>query len=733
MEVHAAALAGALAREGWEVEVCAPRVLPGLAPLAQRREERDGWGVTWINLDPGATPDEAGRADALGVFLERERPAVVHFLDLASFGLEAALEAQKRGLTTLYSADDWFAVSDQPHLLAPDGRPVTPGDRDLEARMAAGRELLRGEAELDPCADIALAEELTEDLRARLDACLQSEDVHPDLRAAAKRRTELKKTVCSGFDGRFATSKHLARRLSATLGRAIEWRAPGIDAGSFDEASPRREGRGLGLAYIGPLGRASGVHLLLEAFAGVEGASLTLHGDSPERTHVHRLRARARELGVGWGGPLRAEDVPRILAEADVRVIPAHWTGGISFAAAQAAAARRPVVAPRCEAVEELVRDDVNGLLFEAGDADSLRVALTRFAEEDLLLCRFELEARAPRSVQAEAREWAETYTDLDRARREREPSPEVPAYLEPFAQRHAQLEALSTRALLGQALAGLELLGSQMGLTAEPREYLVLATGRGSRLRDGVAADRRVIERLQRSVERLAGARDQLEVLSEGHRSQLAELRARLDQRQDELRRARVAVDETEAKSAAEKAVDQAERDRLEALARDLEADLLTTREAHGRLEEERGFLQATLEEGARELRYLRQRIAGEDGDDGVADTEAIEHHFDSLEKELSGLRDHEAWLRREVAALVGGLARSQGEGADPTEEPAVEQSLEAGREGLARMVSELSWRREEMSAARAASQRLFTRLTAGELASRAASWTDEHPEGPA
>ena len=542
VEVHGAALAAALAAEGLEVEVCAPRPLPGLVSLAQRREERDGWAVTWINVDPDDPPDEVERAAALGAFLDRERPDVVHFEDLERIGLCAVQEVENRDLPAVYSAHDWFVLSDQTHLLAPDGEEFAPDDRELEARMALARERLREGQNADPSAVLAVEGELSRDERERMQQLLRGDEDEPDLeraRADARTRAERKKVAFIAFGGRYAVTRHLARRLSATLGRAVDWRAPGIDPGPFSGARTRkREDAGLRFGYIGALDRAEGAHLLLEAFAELEpgSATLVIHGDSDEREHLRRLRARARELNVEWGGPFRAEDTPALLASVDVRLIPTLWTGGACFAALEAAAARRPVIAPRSEGLGDAVRDDVDGLLFDPGCAQSLGRALQRFVAEEFLLDRFELDLREPRSIRLEAREWIDTYKQLVKDMAERRPRPELPAHVASFSKRYEALAGRSDRDLLGQVLAGIELLGEQMGLHSNPLDLLLLAAGRGSNLRDAAAADRHLIERLNRNVERLSGTRTELEERANWHVSQLAELRARVEERETAL-----------------------------------------------------------------------------------------------------------------------------------------------------------------------------------------------------
>jgi glycosyltransferase involved in cell wall biosynthesis len=91
--------------------------------------------------------------------------------------------------------------------------------------------------------------------------------------------------------------------------------------------------------------------------------------------------------GAAWppsGAQPRADDRLDRIARADV-VIDADALGDGAFDAfpaslVEAAALRRPVLAARLPALEDLVVDGVNGLLFPAGDAAALAAAVLRLA-----------------------------------------------------------------------------------------------------------------------------------------------------------------------------------------------------------------------------------------------------------------------------------------------------------------------------------------------------------------
>lgn len=151
-------------------------------------------------------------------------------------------------------------------------------------------------------------------------------------------------------------------------------------------------------AFAGRLGAAKALHVLLRALADVEGASLVLAGDGPERAALERLTA---ELGlaerVRFAGPLPRADVLALHRAADAAVLSSAWEN-FPHAVVEALAVGTPVVSTDVGGVAEVVRDSENGLLVPADDPAALAGALRRIASEPGL--RDRLAAAAAPSVE---------------------------------------------------------------------------------------------------------------------------------------------------------------------------------------------------------------------------------------------------------------------------------------------------------------------------------------------
>jgi glycosyltransferase involved in cell wall biosynthesis len=141
-------------------------------------------------------------------------------------------------------------------------------------------------------------------------------------------------------------------------------------------------------AHVATVMEAKGQHLAVEALSlhpALAHAHLWicggLMGDAgPD--YVNALRARAGQLGLservhflGW-----RDDVPRVLAAADVCILPTPHTESFGMVLAEAMALGKPCVGTRVGGIPEVIADGVTGLICEV-NAASLAEAMGRLAE----------------------------------------------------------------------------------------------------------------------------------------------------------------------------------------------------------------------------------------------------------------------------------------------------------------------------------------------------------------
>jgi glycosyltransferase involved in cell wall biosynthesis len=148
-------------------------------------------------------------------------------------------------------------------------------------------------------------------------------------------------------------------------------------------------GHGDKLLFIGRLAAAKGLPILLEAVAKVEGATLDIVGDGPDR---EMLEQKAQSLGlsdrVRFLGYQSQPQVRELLKRADGFIM-SSFAEGVPVVLMEAMAAGVPVVATRIAGIPELVCDNESGLLVSPGDVDALTNAIRRLLGDPDLRSRF--------------------------------------------------------------------------------------------------------------------------------------------------------------------------------------------------------------------------------------------------------------------------------------------------------------------------------------------------------
>jgi glycosyltransferase involved in cell wall biosynthesis len=199
-------------------------------------------------------------------------------------------------------------------------------------------------------------------------------------------RSALKRLVIRGADA-YAVPGPSAGRYLEGFGALPEriHHAPNAVDNDFwsirpDEAGLESADRPV-LLYVGRLVESKGVADALAAFGASKlagHASFLIAGDGPERA---ALEAQAPP-GVRFLGACDRHRLRALYHSADLLVVPSRYDPW-GLVVNEAACAGLPALgSDTAGAVRDLIRDGENGLVFQGGDAASLRVALDRVARE---------------------------------------------------------------------------------------------------------------------------------------------------------------------------------------------------------------------------------------------------------------------------------------------------------------------------------------------------------------
>lgn len=164
----------------------------------------------------------------------------------------------------------------------------------------------------------------------------------------------------------------------------------------FDKEAPR-------IVYVGGLGPHKGVHTAVEAVSHIKRRRpdlkplLTVVG-SGHPDHERRLRRLAETVGIGrdihFEGQVEKHQVPAILAEHDILVMPTACEEGFGRVVVEGMAAGLAVVGTATGGSAEILTDEANGLVFPVADGGALAACLLRLVDDRALYRRLAYAAK---------------------------------------------------------------------------------------------------------------------------------------------------------------------------------------------------------------------------------------------------------------------------------------------------------------------------------------------------
>ncbi len=397
-EVYTRSLARALAAQGHSVQIFAPS-----AAVAQTETvvEGDGVEITRAPL-PASRSTENPAAQFWHTFRDRTleshfarfvqqaRPDVVHFQHVQGVSARVIeLAAGRPRFATLH--DYWYFCANS-QLVRPDRSPCS-------GPSAGCRN----------CVDCATARADLAPLRA----------LRPLVALPLAWRNQLLRAATAHIDHFFAPSAFLRNFYvdQGFDGERIQVIENGMDLTRLRAGAeaPRPPTPGLRVGFLGTLAWQKGPHVLVDAFNRLPAdttATLTLHGSADAfPDYAAMLRASIRHPNVTLAGPVRYDDVGRVLRTFDLLVVPSLWYENSPLVIQEAYALGIPVLASDLGALAEKVSDKRTGRLFPAGDAAALATLLNEISAHPDVLSTWRRQIETPPAMEEHAAELVATYT----------------------------------------------------------------------------------------------------------------------------------------------------------------------------------------------------------------------------------------------------------------------------------------------------------------------------------
>lgn len=217
-----------------------------------------------------------------------------------------------------------------------------------------------------------------------------------------------------------APSQHLADvYMSGGVSRNIRVIKSGHDLSWLQDAPSKKPYDGICFGYIGQISPLKGLHNLITAFALTKqyvDTKLLIYGDhNKDTSYTAKLTPQIKDSGkdISLCGSFSHDQLGKVLSGIDILIVPSLWHENNPRVIQEAFASKIPVIASDVGGISEFVEHEVNGLLFERGNAGDLAHQISRVINEPNLIRQLRRGIEPVKTIESEVEEIVSIYQDL--------------------------------------------------------------------------------------------------------------------------------------------------------------------------------------------------------------------------------------------------------------------------------------------------------------------------------
>ena len=417
-EVYTFRLAGWLMDHGYDVEVvCVESITHnGNCDLEHTHEIFKGISVWRLYFNLKDSPDPFYQSfeneligDWFEAFLRQQRPDVVHINSCYLLSISTIRAAKQLSIPIVLTLHDFWFICPRIILLRPTGEICTVPENPTECVWCLATEKRRFRwihrasggtitSITNPVLSTSIGTNLlgispnTEQILQRRKLLIQALNLADYILSPSQFLRDL-------FVGQgISEEKIVYSRISLDTSY---WEDPGDKPPASTDV--------LRICYIGQLSPHKGVHLLLEAFNKLvftnhRRATLKIYGNPHQ---FPDYSGRLQKIGesnpdIIFAGHFENRKIAKILQTCDVTVAPSLWYENSPIAIMESLTLGTPVVAANLGGMPELVRHNVNGLLFETGNVTDLTTQLQKLIDDPQLVDSLSRQADPVRDIDDE-------------------------------------------------------------------------------------------------------------------------------------------------------------------------------------------------------------------------------------------------------------------------------------------------------------------------------------------
>ena len=365
-------------------------------------------------------------ARKFSTFIDEIKPDIVHFQHLTCLSTSLISVCHSKGIPTVFTLHDYWMVCQRGQLLQPD-LSLCSGPEDAKCAKCMATQIRslspamthnKAGATLEQHS--ALYNRVTAKVKQALAHFLKKRSQAQWAVMVMRRRTKHIWAMLNQIDLFIAPSR-FHRNQFIRFGvppDKILFLDNGINLRLFENFK-KTPSEILRFGFIGSIIPSKGVHVLVEAFNGIDPdrAMLCIWGpDLPYdgyENYGQELRSMAANPSIHFMGDFDNINVARVLAEIDVLIVPSIWYENSPLTIHEAFAAKIPVIASNLGGMAEYVSHLKNGLLFEPRNSADLRAKINTLINNPGLIEAFSKNIGPVKTIEENARELEEVYRQL--------------------------------------------------------------------------------------------------------------------------------------------------------------------------------------------------------------------------------------------------------------------------------------------------------------------------------
>lgn len=355
--------------------------------------------------------------------LDEIKPDIVHVQHLAFLSLGVIQKAKERNIPVAFTLHDYWLACPKWHLLTENQTPcekATNGlfdrecDNCLRDMLHINQRTIKAYYSIRQFLPVYLVKYLK-----KIYFCFNKTPSRNAIEQL-KKRSSMVKEALENIDFFWAPSQYIKNqflKFGIHSDRIILY-YPGLNISKFQKSQDKINGK-ITFAFIGTIIPAKGLHVLIRAFndIGSDVAELKIYGKLKKYVgfegYSQSLKRSIKNKNIKFMGEFNHDAVTGIFEDIDVLVVPSIWQENHPLIIREAFLLKKPVIASRIGGMTEIVKDGINGLLFDAGNFKELKEKIEYIISNPAVLDVFSGNMGEIKSIEEDAKEIEEIYSKL--------------------------------------------------------------------------------------------------------------------------------------------------------------------------------------------------------------------------------------------------------------------------------------------------------------------------------